>query len=325
LWPLPDTAKMAKLFPQPGTSGVRFAPALLLTFAALLATPAWSFVSTPDYGGPVTAVWNGVGDIVETSGSQCVISTQDKPQDAPGEGKKKKYFVSSNISGIPEFSLHKTDAGNTIPFTLSYLNGGGQPTQIAFPSTSYGAFRGGNVNQCNKMSRFEIFIAEADLRGMPVGTYRATLNVSHIVDNTNETATGTIEVSLRIDAASIALTALDNIDLGSWDGAAASLGGNEAFCVSGTALLYQITASGGAGGFTLSNGSTTIVYEVRFAEGTDAINGQPLLDGITAGAYPLPDQCAGDNTSIYIETTSPLADASAGAYSGQLTLIVEPT
>lgn len=316
---------MAKLFPQSGTPGGRFAPVLLLAFAMLLAAPAWSFVSTPDYGGPVTAVWNGVGDIVQNSGSQCVIATRDKPTDGPGEGRSKKYYVSSNISGSPEFALHKTDADNTIPFTLSYFNGAGQPTQIVFPSTPYGKFHGGYLNKCDRMSRFEIFIAEADLRGMPVGTYRATLNISHIVDNTNETATGTIEVSLRINAASIALTALDDIDLGSWDGVAASLGGNETFCVSGTALLYQVTASGGAGGFTLSNGSDTITYEVRFAEGTDAINGQTLFNDVTAGSYPLPNQCTGDNTSIYIETVTPLASASAGAYSGQLTLTVEPT
>lgn len=310
----------------PGTRG------LLLVSAILLASPAWSFVSTPDYGGPFVATWNGVGDVIQTSSSQCVISTDDaagkkgKPGSGnPGDGKQQKYHVSANVSGSPGFTLHKIDAGNTIPFTLSYINNGKKPVKIAIPRKLYGGFDGGDNNTCDKFSQFEVYIAEADLRGMPVGTYRAIVNVTHTTDKTNEAASGSLEISLRITAEAFDITALDNLVLGSWDGAATSLIASETFCVSGTASLYKITANGEAAGFTLSNGTDTIIYEVRFAPGPDASNGQPLLDGVPEGSYTLENQCVGDNTALYVETVSPLDSLSAGAYSGQLTLTIEPT
>jgi len=305
-------------------ASARIARLLLLACWAVLAAPSWGFISDPAYGS-INSSWNGVGDVADFSGSQCVISTEDNPpKDGPGEGKKKKYFLSVSIAGETQFVLHKTDAGDTIPFALSYSNGKGPSEPILVPGASNGPFDGGDVKKCGVSSRFEILVAELDLRGMPAGDYRAILAITHTNEATGETGSGTLVISLRITAQAIALTALDNIDLGTWDGVAATLSAGESFCVSGTAYQYQITARGEAGGFTLSNGVDTIVYEVRFAQGTDASAGQALLVGVPVGTYPLVGQCTGDNAAMFIQTLTPLSSSSSGAYFGQLTLTVEP-
>jgi len=291
----------------------------------LLASPAWSFIAAPNYGSQLTAGWNGVGDVVQASASQCVISTQDNPpKDGPGEGKAQKYELTASVVGNPQFALTRTGSGDSVPFTLSYFNGGGKPDAIDTPGASYGPFTGGNLKKCNRQSRFEIFIAEASLRGMPAGQYRATLSVTHTNLTTGESAGGTLELILNITAEAISLTALDNVVLGTWDGVADNLAANEPFCVSGTADLFRVMATGEASGFTISNGVDLIYYEVRFAQGTDASAGVALTHSTPTGSYVLADQCVGDNTAIFIQTLTPLLDVSEGSYIGQLTLTVEP-
>lgn len=296
----------------------------LLPLLLLCGQPAWSFIAAPSYGGPVSGVWAGVGDVVAQSGTQCVVSTEDRPRDDPGDGKRVDYLVTVDVVGGTAFTVTSVSSGLSVPFSLSYFNGGGQASPIPQAGTPNGPFKGGRNRNCNRASRFEVLFLEADLRGMPADTYLATLSITHINTVTGETASGSLQVSLRIDAASIEITAVANIELGTWDIVSPSLAANESFCVSGTALLYQITATGDTGQFSITNGIDTIVYEVLFAPTTDASGGTPLIHGVPEGSYALPDLCAGDNAAIYIQTITPLGSVGEGAYVGQLTLTVEP-
>ena len=293
-------------------------------FLCLLPLPAWAEIGVPDYGGSITASWNGVGDVFEISGSQCVISTEVKGGNKPKPGKKKKYYMSAQVSGSPDFNLRSADGTLTVPFELFYFNRKGAAEPIINPGVLYGKYDGGDTKKCDSVSRFEVFIAENDLKGLPMGTYRASLLVTHVVDKTNETASGNIEIILSVTAAAIEMSGLGDVDLGSWDGVAPALVANESFCVSGTASGYRLRATGGASGFTLSNGIDTLLYEVRFAPAADARTGVVLVSDIAEGIFPLSAQCSGFNAALYIRTVTPLGDVSAGDYIGTLVVTAEP-
>jgi len=278
----------------------------------------------PAYPGPVSGNWNGVGDVVEYSGTMCVVATRDRGGDPPGEGRIRRYSVTANVIGNPNFELTETTTSATIPFSLAYQYRNRAPLAMPVPGTPYGNFRGRRISNCNRQSRFEVFVAEADMLGMLPGTYQATLNITHTNLTTGETASGTLDIVLVINVDWIQLNFLDDVDLGSWDGIAANLTANESFNVCGTAPQYQITATGGSGAFTITDGTDIIAYEVLFAEGTDASSGLSLTHGVAQGVFTVQPACVGDNAAIYVRTLTPLESVGAGSYGDQLTITVAP-
>lgn len=96
---------------------------------------------------------------------------------------------------------------------------------------------------------------------------------------------------------------------------------------------YSVTATGsGTGGaFTLAAGTSTLAYEVQWA----ASSGQTTGSALTAGT-PLTGQVANTTSSSCLTNTTPTASlitilrasaagsATAGSYSGTLTLLIAP-
>jgi hypothetical protein len=108
----------------------------------------------------------------------------------------------------------------------------------------------------------------------------------------------------------------------------------QSICAFGSLLTqgYSVLASGsGAGGaFTLTNGTSTIPYELQWAQTGGATTGTNVLANV-----PLPNQyessllqgvgCllgATSATSILVIRSSSLLQATAGSYSGTLTIIL---
>ena len=99
----------------------------------------------------------------------------------------------------------------------------------------------------------------------------------------------------------------------------------------GTGNRYGVRADGsGAGGaFTLSNGVTTMVYDVRWSGQSGQTNGTVLTSGVMLTTQTTNAQnqtcSSGPPTTASLIVTLPansLSSAGAGNYSGTLTLIV---
>jgi hypothetical protein len=94
---------------------------------------------------------------------------------------------------------------------------------------------------------------------------------------------------------------------------------------------YSVVATGsGAGGaFTLASGPRTLPYEVRWADAANQTTGTQLTAGATAAGFgnaSTNQTCGGGDTASLIVTVtgSSLATASAGSYSGVLSITIVP-
>lgn len=106
----------------------------------------------------------------------------------------------------------------------------------------------------------------------------------------------------------------------------------ESVCVA-TGVLggsYSVTATGTGGPFTLSGpGSATLAYEVQWSATSGQTSGQQLTAGsaLTGQGGSLLDCTLGlvnDASLVVVLRAAALSGATAGSYSGTLTLLVAP-
>lgn len=93
----------------------------------------------------------------------------------------------------------------------------------------------------------------------------------------------------------------------------------------------RATGSGAGGAFTLSSGARTIAYEVQWSPLAGQSTGTALSSGVTQGGFTTAarnQQCSNAPTStaslIVILRAAALSSATAGAYSGTLTVTLAP-
>jgi hypothetical protein len=98
-----------------------------------------------------------------------------------------------------------------------------------------------------------------------------------------------------------------------------------------TPMTYSVTASGtGGGAFTVTNGTSTVPYEVQWAQMANAASGANLTPNValanqSGGGLLTGLTCALgllNATAIVIVRATSLQAATAGSYSGTLTLIL---
>jgi hypothetical protein len=94
---------------------------------------------------------------------------------------------------------------------------------------------------------------------------------------------------------------------------------------------YSVTATGnGAGGaFTLASGPRTLPYEVRWADAANQTTGTQLTAGVATAGFgnaSTNQTCGGGDTASLIVTITgnSLATASAGSYTGVLSITITP-
>lgn len=133
--------------------------------------------------------------------------------------------------------------------------------------------------------------------------------------------------------AKVRITGLSDVNFGTVSNLAVDAVQSQSICIysNGVAQTYSVRADGtGSGGaYTLTNGGATLAYQVRWnsqagqSNGT-ALNAGALLGGQTTNAQN--QTCStGPSTTASLIVTLPatsLSSASAGTYSGTLTIIV---
>jgi hypothetical protein len=236
----------------------------------------------------------------------------------------------------------------TIPFSLEYewFDDTSSTNETLFygsPSTPHlGGIRVGNTN-CSingvrvNNGRMIIQINEADLLAAENGDYEGLLTVTHIggIAMGESNTRDSLRISLSKIATTIQIRRLDTVDLGTWDTITAFLGAEDEFCVHTSTQNYRLIAasatqgSGGAGTFAIENTAIAgekIDFDLFVDDDRNAQNGGTLIanGGTVTGLQGTRNTaCPRDNASIYVQTTSDLSTAKAGAYTSQVTVTVE--
>jgi hypothetical protein len=93
----------------------------------------------------------------------------------------------------------------------------------------------------------------------------------------------------------------------------------------------RATGSGTGGAFTLASGARTLPYEVRWDDTRNQTTGTQLTAGVDSSGYVtgnVSQTCtagANENASLIITITgTSLASATAGTYTGVLTILITP-
>jgi hypothetical protein len=139
----------------------------------------------------------------------------------------------------------------------------------------------------------------------------------------------------QADAQSARVTGLNDLAFGSVTNLEVDAMRSDSLCAfsSSASAGYSVRASGsGAGGaFTLASGTRTLAYEVQWSSATGQSTGTALSSGVTQGGFKTAarnQQCSNNPTStaslIVILRAAALSSATAGAYSGTLTIILAP-
>lgn len=146
------------------------------------------------------------------------------------------------------------------------------------------------------------------------------------------TSTGTSDISLTVPEL-ILISGMADVSFGTWSGSG-DLDGNEDVCIytNKAAGTYVVTATGdgAANAFTVTDGSNTIAYAVAYNDVSGTTGEAALTTNVQSaqqsGADTSSQSCGGsDNANFHVTVTEAnLLAAPAGAYSGTLTLVVEP-
>lgn len=134
-------------------------------------------------------------------------------------------------------------------------------------------------------------------------------------------------------AAKVRITGLSDVSFGAIGNLAVDAVQSQSICVysNGSSQSYSVRADGtGSGGaYTLSNGGSTLAYQVRWNSQAGQSNGTALSAGTSLGSQTTNAQnqiCStGPSTTASLIVTLPatsLSSATAGTYSGTLTIIV---
>ena len=142
----------------------------------------------------------------------------------------------------------------------------------------------------------------------------------------------------RADAQSARLTKLTDVSFGMLSSTATDVTNSQSVCAYAASLsgLYSIRASGsGTGGaLTLAGSGPPMPYEVQWAAASNQTSGTALPANTTVGGFPdglatVVDQTCSLAVStsaslIVIMRAAALSGATAGSYSGTLTLVIAP-
>lgn len=148
------------------------------------------------------------------------------------------------------------------------------------------------------------------------------------------TSTGTSTVSVTVPNL-VLITDVGNLALGTWSGSGDEEGDDDV-CIytNKAAATYFVTASGSgaASAFTLASGGNTLAYEVYFNDQSGTTGETQLTTTVKSGAQTGADttdqDCNGGGLNANFHVVIPEANllaAPSGAYSGTLTLLIEPT
>jgi hypothetical protein len=140
-------------------------------------------------------------------------------------------------------------------------------------------------------------------------------------------------VSAEPASAKVRITGLNDVSFGSISNLAVDAVQSQSVCAysSGSGNTYSVRADGsGAGGaFTLTSGSTSLAYSVRWNNQPGQTNGTALTAGAPLGSQTTNAQnqtcSSGPSTTASLIVTLPatsLSSATAGTYSGTLTIIL---
>jgi len=184
-----------------------------------------------------------------------------------------------------------------------------------------------------KNSELQMDISNAGLSQARAGLYTGQFRVS-VIGGTNGTKKRRriFTVQIRV-AESVRVSALDNINLGSWSGTG-NLSASETFCVysNNSAAAYNVlitsTQQDGSGNFRMTNAglSTYIAYTLSFADsaiGASTTVKSLAISGIGNNAA---SNCAGiDNARLDVNfLEASLSGVSSDVYTDTLTLLVAP-
>ena len=93
----------------------------------------------------------------------------------------------------------------------------------------------------------------------------------------------------------------------------------------------RATGNGTGGAFTLASGARTLPYEVRWDDAANQTTGTQLATGINVAGFAtgnVTQRCsnlANENASLIVTITgTSLATATAGTYTGTLTIVITP-
>ena len=146
------------------------------------------------------------------------------------------------------------------------------------------------------------------------------------------TSTGSANITLTIPT-QVRISGLADLALGTWSGSGSKTA-NDDVCVytNNPGAGYRVTATGnGTGGaFTVASGAETVAYEVRWNDQTGTAGNVQLTSGVQlasqTGANTSSQTCGGLNSANFqvTFTSSALAAAKSGAYTGLLSIVVEP-
>lgn len=252
----------------------------------------------------------------------CVASTDSNNVNTPPV---MPYTVSSSIGGTTApFTL--ASGANTLPITLNWRDLANnavfdlsQPTPnsyvAGFPLT-------GDLRNCPAYTfnaRLEIGISATDLAGNPPGNYTRTFNVD--VENASggggpDKTTYTITVTIPD---SIAVTNIDDIQLGTWSGVG-NLSGSDSLCVyrAGAATYgVMLTGSGAGGAFVVAQGASTIPLQVTWNDGGGAVAATPGTRVAKTNAFATSSTCnGGAANNATLGVTAMAADLGASTASG---------
>lgn len=273
--------------------------------------------------------WAG-GDI-NTTFNFCVASTDSNnlltPPVIP-------YTVRASIGGTgAPFTL--ASGANTVPLTLAWRDLVTNALYPLNPDTDVPGFQlTGDLRNCPTYTfngRLEVTITQANLTGKPPGTYVRvfTLETENARGGPGGRDTTTLTISVVIPD-SIAVTNINDIVLGTWDGIS-DMVGSDSLCVyraGGLTYGVLLTGSGAGGAFAVTQGASQIPLQVTWNDGTGAVPATPGLR-ITprTNAFASSSTCnGGTNNNATLGVTATAANIGtvpmAGTYAGVITVNV---
>lgn len=301
---------------------------ILLALLLCMAGPALAAKRIDPRAPVVNATWTSGN--VSAQINFCAASTNSNNANTPPV---MDYTVRTSIGGTgAAFSL--ASGANTVPISLTWRD---LTNGLGYPLTPNAYVTGfplkGDLRNCPTYTfnaRLEIFIAEADLAGKPPGTYTRTFSVD--VENARggggpDTTTYTINVVIPD---SIAVTNINDIVLGTWDGVS-NMVANESLCVyraGGLTYGVMLTGSGVGGAFSVVQGASVIPLQVTWNDGTGAVAATPAVRlNLRTNAFATNSTCnGGASNNATLGVTALAADVaastSAGLHTGTITINV---
>jgi hypothetical protein len=301
--------------------------------------------------------WDGVSSPSQASPSVCVLATATQKNDDPAGIYRAKARSRPVTGGAWDtaFLLHKdNDPTITVPMTVEWLganlnvNNLGAVSRTLSPDTwtAY-VFGGRNDQQCKNGTfgdngQLVITVDNGALQSLPPGTYTAELEIDLLANQIPGSQIKNIPAlvyPVLVIPGQVKIGNIDDIVL-NWSGIG-DLTYNEPFCVYSNTGGYSLTAStttlhqSDPNSFALENtvvAGDTVPYTVQVdnsanadaSTGPTVLNGQQL-SGLVGEPVELDCVSGGDNAAVFIRMLeSDLQGLTGSAYSGTLTLTVEP-